>query len=163
MTGTDKSNTVENLSGVRQQGGWIAPGCQIVAAVGVAQDAQADGGQCRVRIQRRDGARGGIGAGENRVVVQPDNDAAMAQCARPITPAGHAEILVRAIPDNIRVRADFLAQPVYRCGSRSLVEHDHAPGEAGLRQGGADCGQRIRFAVQRQDDDVGVVGIPRHQ
>ena len=92
MAGADEGDGVEAFAGAAQQARGIAPGRQIVFAVGKGHDTAADRRQARFSVQRRNQTGRAVRRRELGVIVECQDGSAMTQPGQQITAALHAEI-----------------------------------------------------------------------
>ena len=121
------------------------------------QDAAADRGECRIGVQRGDGTcqRGGVG--ELGIVVEAEDDAAMAKRRTAIAPAGDAVVAVERHQRCILSPGDDGGEPRQVLGPRTLIDDEDMARHAGLCQRRADRRHGLLGAIERQDHHIGIV------
>ena len=124
-------------------------------------DAAPDRGKIGTAVKRRDKPRQRTRRGKLGVVVQRRDDAAVAEIGATVAPAGDPVVAVQRDQGRIGPALDRGGETDPRLRPRPLIDDEDVTGDAGLRQRGCDRRHRLLRAVQRQDDDVGVIGAVR--
>ena len=122
-----------------------------------SRDAATDRAECGISVQRGDGTCKGGDVGELGIVVDAEDDTAMAKRRSAIAAAGHAMIVVKCHQRCVLSSGDDGGEPREVLGPRTLIDNEDMTRHAGLFERRVDCRHGLLGSIERQDHHVGIV------